>query len=226
MATDSRLLIKAAMTGAEVGHLADAIARLERAGVDALHFDVRDGRFGPEISMGVIFVRGLRKYTRLPFEVHLWIAGPEPDIDSYIDAGADYVIVHLEACRDPAAALVQIRDRGRKTGLAINPGTPVDGLIRFLDLCDEINVMTVRPGRPGELDEQGVENLRQVVRLVTARSVAPLVQVDGAVSMKTRALFLGAGARSMVVGYPIFSRSDFGAAVAEMRYGTQSLTSV
>ena len=217
--TNQLPLIKASMRSAELGHLADQIARLEAGGIDALHFDVMDGRFGPEISMGPMFVRGLRNYTELPFDVHLWVDEPERCLDHYIDAGADYLVIHVEACADPAATLAYIRECGCKPGLVINPATPAAELEPFLEFCDEINVMTIAPGKPGELDERGVENLRRVASLVAHVAGGPIVQVDGAVSMKTRDLFVDAGAMAMIVGYPIFSRYDFGTAIAELRYG-------
>jgi ribulose-phosphate 3-epimerase len=215
------LLIKASMRSADLGFLSDQIARLEAGGIDGLHFDVMDGYFGHEISMGPMFVRGLRKHAKRPFDVHLWVREPERCLDSYIDAGADWLIVHVEACRDPTRALTHIRERGIKSGLAINPGTPPAALEPLLELCDEINVMTIGPDKPGELNEQGVENLRQVATLAASRPRGPVIQADGAVSSKTRDLFVGAGAQALVVGYPIFSRTDFGAAITELRLGLQ-----
>lgn len=214
-------LIKASMRSADLGHLADQIARLEAGGVDALHFDVMDGRFGTkEIAMGPMFIRGLRKYTRLPFDVHLLVEEPERCLDGYIDAGADYLIVHLEACSDPGAALSYIRSRGVGAGLSINPTTLAASMRPYLSRCDEINIMAILPDAPGELVERGVENLREAARMAKALKGGPLVQVDGAVSLKTRDRFVEAGAESMVAGYPVFSREEFGEAIRELRQGT------
>jgi ribulose-phosphate 3-epimerase len=214
-------LIKASIRSADLGHLADQIVQLEVGGIDAIHFDVMDGRFGPrEIAMGPMFIRGLRKYTSLPFDVHLLVEEPESCLDSYIDSGADYLIVHLEACSDPGSALAYIRSRGVGAGLAINPTTSAASLGPYLDRCDEINVMAILPERPGELVEQGVENLREIARMARGLEKGPLVQVDGAVSLKTRDRFVELGAESMVAGYPVFSREDFGEAIRELRQGT------
>ena len=187
--------------------------------MDGFHFDVKDGRFIPEISMGAMFVRGLRKYTSLPFDVHLWVEQPRQYIDSFLEAGADYLVLHYEACADPKAALEQIRVGGCKAGVAINPATPVSAIAPIISFCDEINVMTITPGVRGQLNEQGVENLRQAAELAAAQPHRPIVQVDGAVSLKTRDLFVRSGATSMVAGYPIFSRDDFKAAVHDLRFG-------
>jgi len=209
--------IKASMRSADLGHLADQIARLEAGGIDGLHFDVMDGRFGPEISMGPMFLRGLREYTGLPFDVHLWVNEPERCLDRYIDAGADCVLVHVEACADPAQTLGRIRHEGCSAGLAINPDTSPAALEPFMTLCDEVNVMTVSPGKPGVLDDAGMRNLRRIAELAACSADVPIVQADGAVSLDTRDLFTGSGAMALVAGYPIFSRDDFGTAIAALR---------
>ena len=210
-------LIKASMRSADLGNLADQIARLEAGGIDALHFDIMDGRFGPEISMGPMFLRGLRNFSDLPYEAHMWVEEPSRSLDHYIEAGADYIVVHVEASNDPASGLEHLRRHGVKAGLAINPGTPVESLAHLLDLCDEINVMTIAPGRPGKLSTVGLENLRRAARLVDSNGKTVVVQADGAVSLETCEMFANAGATALVVGYPIFSRSDFGEAIAELR---------
>ena len=215
------VLIRASMRSADLGNLSSQIARLEEAEVDGLHFDVMDGRFGPEISMGVMFVRGLRKYTKLPFDVHLWVEAPlERCIDSYVDAGADCVIVHAEACQDIAATLKHIRSRGIKTGLAFNPATNPLSLESYFSLCDEINVMTIAPDTAGQVNEKGVENLKITAQLLAKQTRPVLLQADGAVSSKTRDLFVESGAGSLVAGYPIFSQADFRNAVSQLRLGS------
>lgn len=212
-------MIKASVEAADLGHLADQLALLEDAGVDGFHFDVKDGKFIPEISMGAMFVRGLRKYTSVPFDVHLWVDQPAQYIDSFVEAGADCLVVHFEALADPASALEHIRAGGCRAGVAINPATPVSSIEPMISLCDEINVMTITPGVRGQLNEDGVKNLRQAAALAAAQPHKPVVQVDGAVSLKTRDLFLQSGATSMVAGYPIFSQEDFKAAVHDLRFG-------
>jgi len=218
-------LIKASMRSADVGHLAEQISKLEIAGIDALHFDIMDGRFGPEISMGQMFIRGLRKYTKLQFDVHLWVEDPDQCIDSFIDAGADCIIIHIEANANVLASLSHLKKIGVAAGLAINISTPVSRMEPFLNLCDEINVMTIPPGSAGQLSEQGVENLRQVAQLASRYAERFVLQADGAVSLKTRDLFVEAGAKALVVGYPIFSQVDFGMAISQLRYGNSFMHS-
>lgn len=217
-----RLLLKAAMRSADVGHLADQIQRLAHGGIDALHFDVMDGRFVPEICFGPLLIQGLRKYTSLPFEIHLLVDDPDGCLHQYLDAGADCVLIHIETSRDPVGMLTHIRHRGCQVGLALVPGTSAQAVEPYLGLCDVVNVMTVIPGKPGVLSEAGVQSLSVVARLVNQRGGRQLVQADGAVSLATRDQFLREGARALVVGHPIFSREDFGEAIEELRRGQGS----
>jgi len=184
-----------------------------------LHFDVMDGRFVPELYLGPLIVRELRKYATVPMEVHLLVAEPDRCAEQYLDAGADCIFAHIEAAEDPAALLERLRGRRCKAGLAIAPQTSAERLRPYLPLCDGVNVMTVTPGVPGALNEAGVRNLQQVARMVRGLDHRPFVQVDGAVSAATRDRFIACGAAAMVAGYPIFSRDDFNAAVVELRQG-------
>lgn len=218
-ALGGRLLVKAAMRSADVGCLADQIQRLEHGGIDALHFDVMDGRFVPELSLGPSFIRALRKYTALPFEVHLLVEQPDRCVDQYVDAGANGLLIHVEADPNPPATLARIRQQGCQAGLALRPDTDAGIVAPSLDLCDVLNVMTVTPGQPGVLNERGVRTLADVASLARAQGRHALVQVDGAVSPATRTRFLEAGAQSLVAGYPIFSTRDFGRAIGELRWG-------
>lgn len=216
----NRLLIKAAVRSADHGYLAEQIQRLEQGGIDALHFDVMDGRFVPEICMGPLFIRGLRKYSSLPFEVHLLVQEPAACVEQYVEAGADCVLIHLETSADPSATLERIRAQGRRAGLAIAPATPAQAVAPYLAQCDLVNVMTVAPGRPGTLEEGGVRNLTDLARAVQRNGQSVVIQADGAVSAQTRPRMIEAGAMSLVAGYPIFSSADYGQAIAALRGGT------
>lgn len=214
-----RVLVKASMRSADLGNLADQIQRLEQGGIDALHFDVMDGQFVPEICFGPLMIRGLRKFTTLPFEVHLLVAQPDGCLDQYLDAGTDTLLFHVEVSRDPLASLTHIHKRGHQAGLATVPGTPAARVAPYLEACDCVNVMTVVPGAPGVLSEAGVETLQEIAALLHRPGGRALLQVDGAVSLATRERFLAAGARALVGGYPIFSARGFGAAIAALRHG-------
>jgi len=213
----ARLLIKAAMRSADMGHLADQIHRLEAGGIDALHFDVMDGRFVPELCMGPSFIRGLRRYTRLLFEVHLLVQEPEACWAQYVDAGADGVLIHIETSAEPAVTLERIRAQRRQAGLAIAPATPARAVMPHLAACDVVNVMTVAPGRPGALEAGGVRNLKELAEAIQQQGRDVVIQVDGAVSLQTRPQLVESGATALVAGYPIFSCETFGQAIAALR---------
>lgn len=213
----ARLLVKAAMRSSDHGFLAEQIHRLEQGGIDGLHFDVMDGRFVPELCMGPLFIRSLRKYSSLPFEVHLLVQEPQRCVEQYVDAGADCVLIHVEAARDPATLLQRLRAARRQAGLAIAPATSASAVVPYLELCHVVNVMLVTPGTPGVLQESGVRNLIELAHDRGRKGAWPLVQADGAVSAATRDRVVGAGAQAVVAGYPIFSQPDFGLAIGELR---------
>lgn len=221
----ARLLIKAAMRSADVGHLADQIQRLEQGGIDALHFDVMDGRFVPEICMGPSFIHGLRKCTTLPFEVHLLVQESDGCLGHYLEAGADTILIHIETSREPAAMLQRVRALKRQVGLALAPATPASAVTPYLELCDMVNVMTVAPGQPGTLQEGGVENLRALSAAAKRLRLPPLVQADGAVSAATWSRLIEAGAGALIAGFPVFSRDDYGAAILDLRDGASAAAS-
>ncbi len=137
----------------DFGHLADEIARLEAAGARALHLDVMDGHFVPNLSYGLPMVETVRRLTSLPVETHLMISNPGEYVDRYIDAGADAVIVHVEAAADPRPVLERIREHGARAGLAINPPTPLAAIEPALSACDQVLVMSVMPGFGGQTFE-------------------------------------------------------------------------
>ena len=219
---NGRLLIKAAMRSADMGHLAEQMEGLERGGIDAFHFDIMDGHFVPEICMGPLFIRGLRKYSTRPFEVHLLVTEPDACAEQYVEAGANCVFIHIEASADPATVLARLRARDCQAGLAIAPATSSSALSPYLHLCDAVNVMTVAPGQPGILQEGGVRNLAEVAGMVRRGGGRSLVQADGAVSSTTRNQLTGAGAQALVAGYPIFSQENFEQAIAELRHGEKT----
>ena len=215
----SALQIKASIRSADFGKLGEELAELEVAGVDAVHFDVMDGRFGHEIALGPDFISKLRKWTALPFEAHLWVMDPHDSIIQYVDAGTDLVVIHAEATEAPAIDIQHIVDLGMKAGLALNPGTELSDLQHCFSMCSLLNVMTIEPGKAGILSNVGVDTLKRATQIINSEGVDCLVQADGAVSFDTNALFVESGAQSLVVGYPLFSSNDRATIVTRMRGG-------
>jgi ribulose-phosphate 3-epimerase len=195
----------------DFGHLADEVKRLEDAGVRALHLDVMDGQFVPNITYGLPIVEAVRRATELPVETHLMIASPAQYLRQFRDAGADAMTFHFEAVRDARPLLEQIRQMGAEAGLAINPETPVSEIEPLLDACDILLVMSVSPGFGGQSFEPvALDKLSRLRELTTNQQI---LEVDGGVNAKTIASCVAAGAHSLIAGSAIFGHSNYSQAL-------------
>ena len=194
----------------DFGNLRWEIERLEEAGVRALHLDVMDGHFVPNLTYGMPVVEGIRRLTKLPIDVHLMISDPLKYVGAFADAGADLLTVHAEIDHDVGEVLARIRELGVGTGIAINPGTDLDAAIPHLSRCDLLLVMSVQAGFGGQ-----AFNPAALDKLKVARSQYPelLLEVDGGVNQETIASCHDAGARLFVVGSAIFGQEDYGRAL-------------
>ncbi|NBV44268.1 MAG: ribulose-phosphate 3-epimerase [Planctomycetia bacterium] len=200
----------------DFGHLAHEVQRLEAGGAAALHLDIMDGRFVPQLTYGRVVVEAVRRATRLPLEVHLMVEDPDRVIGEYAGAGADILTVHVEALRDPAATLGRIADRGVRGHLAVSPGTPVERLAPWLDACAGVLVMSVEPGFGGQSFEPAALDK---LRWLAARRRAPerlRLGVDGGVSRATIGPAAAAGAELIVAGSAVIREADYGAAIADL----------
>ncbi len=197
----------------DFGNLAAEVQALEQAGVQALHLDVMDGHFVPNLTYGMPIVAGLRRLTQLPLDVHLMISQPDKYIPQFVDAGADCITIHAEIEGNVQQCLQSIRSRGVLAGLALNPGTTVDSVGPVLSDCDLLLIMSVEAGFGGQaFNPVALEKLRQ------AKEIAPelLLEVDGGVNRKTIASCREAGARLFVVGSAIFGQDNYGLALKEL----------
>ncbi len=176
-----------------------------------------DGHFVPNISFGPDTIAAFRKATKLPLDVHLMIERPDVYAERFIAAGADHVIVHLEAKHDVAKTLAYIRGKGRKAGLAINPGTPADRALPFLGQIDELLCMTVNPGFGGQAFMPQV--LEKIGKLRAAAGDGLPIIVDGGVNAETGRRSVEAGATVLVAGTSVFRHKtlDLAGAIKEMR---------
>jgi ribulose-phosphate 3-epimerase len=190
----------------DFANLEAEVRAVEAAGARALHLDVMDGNFVPNITYGIPIVEAVNRVSDLPLDVHLMVARPAAFIDEFVDAGADIITIHAEAVDDPRPVLQQIRDRGAAASLAINPPTPLESIAAALPLCDQVLCMSVMPGFGGqEFNPVALEKLR------TLRSQFGdklLLEVDGGVNVHTIAECARAGAHMLVVGAAIFQRQD------------------
>jgi ribulose-phosphate 3-epimerase len=195
------------------GNLEREVARLEEADVAALHLDVMDGNFVPNLTYGMPLVETFNRLTDLPLDVHLMIANPERYLAEYRKAGADILTIHVEAVDDPRPLLEQIRKLGAGAGLALNPATPLERVEGSLEFCDLVLVMSVPAGFGGQsFQSVALEKVRRL------RELAPdvLLEIDGGINLSNVADCAAAGAHLLVVGSAIFRHDDYAAQVRRL----------
>jgi len=214
---DASVKLAPSILSADFAHLGDAVQAVERAGADWVHVDVMDGHFVPNLTFGPKMVADLHKATALPLDVHLMIERPEDWVDRYVEAGATYVVVHIEAVKDVRGTLARIRKRGARAGLTLNPETPVDAVIPFLSDIDLLLVMSVHPGFGGQkFIESALDKVRLVRRALDERKVSAELEVDGGIKVDNAARVAEAGASVLVAGSAVFEDPEgVSAAVAK-----------
>jgi len=205
MQVERRVLISPSILSADFSCLGDQVREADAAGADAIHIDVMDGHFVPNITIGPLVVRALRRVTKLPLEVHLMIEQPERYIGDFAEAGADLIIVHVETCPHLDRTLHQIREADVRVGVTLNPSTPVLALQEILDLVDHVLVMSVNPGFGGQsLIPYTLEKVRQLAALRDERHLGYDIEVDGGINAETVQSVVEAGANILVMGSAIF----------------------
>ncbi|WP_088320181.1 ribulose-phosphate 3-epimerase [Kineosporia sp. R_H_3] len=204
---------------ADFARLGEDLTALETAGVDRVQWDVMDGRFVPNLTVGPDVVRCARSETSLPFEAHLMVEEPDWSLPAWLRAGCETVIVHAEACRHLHRSLALVRDAGGRAGVALNPATPLTAVEHVLDVVDLLLVMTVDPGFGGQAFLPAtVAKVAAARQLLDERAPHVDLEVDGGIGPSTIAAVTAAGATSAVVGSALFARrDDLAAAVADLR---------
>jgi len=198
----------------DFANLEREIGRLQSAGAAALHLDVMDGHFVPNLTFGMLIVEAVRRLTDLPLDVHLMICRPERYLERFRDAGADNLTIHIEAVDDPRPVLERIREVGVGAGITLNPDTPVAAIETCLDLCDLVLVMSVEAGFGGQAFlPSALEKLRRLRRLVGPEV---LLEVDGGVNPATIGDCAEAGAQLFVTGSAVFGHPDYHAALGQL----------
>ncbi|MGB0036941.1 MAG: ribulose-phosphate 3-epimerase [Candidatus Acidiferrales bacterium] len=216
--TYARIEIAPSILAANFACLGQDIQKVEQGGADVLHVDVMDGRFVPNISIGIPVVAALRKATRLPLDVHLMIVEPEKFIAEFIKAGADRVLIHQEATAHLDRALAMIREHKAQAGVVINPATPVATLSEVLDKVDTVLVMSVNPGFGGQKFIPGaLEKIRQLNQWRARYNGGFRIEVDGGVDQENIGELTQAGVNTFVAGTSIFHQPDPAAATRQMR---------
>ena len=205
--------IAPSLLAADFRNLEAEVRACEAAGAEILHFDIMDGRFVPNISFGAMVIKAMRPLTGIRFETHLMILEPERYIEEFVKAGSDLVTVHYEASNHVQRTLARIRELGAKSGLALNPGTPLDALDYLLDDIDLVLIMTVNPGFGGQklipATVRKVEEASQRIR-TAGRSID--LEVDGGVGPDNARELAAAGADVFVAGTTVFKHPDGAAA--------------
>jgi ribulose-phosphate 3-epimerase len=218
------ILIVPSVLAADFARLGDEVAALEAAGVDRIQWDIMDGQFVPNITLGPDIVAAARKHTGLPFEAHLMVRTPELLAERWVDAGCERLIIHAESVVHLHRTLGYVRTLGVAAAVAINPATPAIAVTHVLDLVDMVLVMTVNPGFGGQEYIATMEpKIAEVRAMIDARGLDVDVEVDGGIAPATVAGAAAAGANVLVAGSALF-RDPAGLehAVTELRTRAES----
>jgi ribulose-phosphate 3-epimerase len=201
--------IAPSILSADFARLAEDVKAAAAGGATLLHVDVMDGHFVPNITIGPVVVASLRKVTDLPLDVHLMIENPDQYIGAFVEAGADWVSVHQEACVHLHRTINLIRSKGAQAGVVINPATPVETLTEVLDQVDYVLVMSVNPGFGGQKFIPGsLAKLKKLVALRAARGLNYRIEIDGGVGPETIGEIVRAGAEILVAGNAVFGKGE------------------
>lgn len=208
-----RVLVAPSLLSCDFSRLREEIGEVERAGCDWLHVDVMDGHFVPNLTIGPVVVNWIRKSTELPLDVHLMIEEPMQSLEAFRKAGADWITVHVEACRNLRETLRAIRKLGARAGVSVRPKTPIDTIEPFLQELDLVLVMTVEPGFGGQaFMPEMLEKVRQIRPRFSGK-----ISVDGGIGPETAPSALEAGADVLVAGTAIFGQKDRSQAIERLR---------
>ena len=216
------VLISPSILSADFSRLGDEIDAIDRAGADMIHVDVMDGHFVPNLTIGPVVLKSLKKTSSKPFDVHLMISPVDPYIDAFADAGADILTVHPEAGPHLHRTLQSIKARGIKAGVALNPASPASLIEPVIDDIDLILVMSVNPGFGGQSFIPSQLRKIEALRAMIDRSGREIIlEVDGGVNAATAPQVIAAGATALVAGSAVFkgSAKDYADNIAALRVG-------
>ncbi|MBV6421785.1 MAG: Ribulose-phosphate 3-epimerase [Ignavibacteriaceae bacterium] len=203
---------------ADFSNLSQQIRMTEMGGADWIHCDVMDGHFVPNITIGPVIVKAVRKTTKLPVDVHLMIENPDKYLEAFVDAGANYISVHVEEVVHLNRTVNRIKELGCKAGVVINPATPVSALTDIAEYIDLLLIMTVNPGFGGQnFIPNSIRRIEEAVILRSKLNANFLIEIDGGVNSKTIVKAKKAGADIFVAGSAIFHSDNITASTAELR---------
>jgi ribulose-phosphate 3-epimerase len=210
-------LICPSLLAADFSNLGNDIEKIESS-ADALHLDIMDGSFVPNISFGLPVIKDIRKISKLPFDVHLMIDNPSKYVEEFAKAGADWITVHAEACKHLNRTIHKIKELGCKAGVSLNPHTSEDVLKYIIKDLDLVLVMSVNPGFGGQsFIEESIEKIKNIKAMADKHNKSLIIAVDGGVNNKTIRRVVDAGANLCVAGSAVFKAENPAEAIEELR---------
>ncbi len=198
--------ISPSILSADFSILGEEIKSLEKAGADLIHVDVMDGHFVPNITMGPPIIKMVRKFTKIPFDVHLMISPVEKYIKAFADAGSDIITIHPEATDNLKRAVTTIKSLGKKAGVSLNPKTPISALMDVINEIDLILIMSVNPGFGGQsFMSEVLPKVKELRKMINEKKLKIDIEIDGGINFETAPLAVKAGANILVSGTTIFA---------------------
>jgi ribulose-phosphate 3-epimerase len=211
------VIVAPSILSADFGRLAEEVQKAERGGAGLVHVDVMDGHFVPNLTLGPPVVKSLRKATTLPLDCHLMIENAERYVDAFVDAGANWISVHVEAMPHLQRTVAHLRARGLRPGVVLNPATPLSTLDEILPEVDYVLIMSVNPGFGGQAFlPASLDKIRRLRRTIDERGLKVQVEVDGGVDTSNVKALRLAGAEVFVAGSAVFGQGDPEAAVRRL----------
>jgi len=200
--------ISPSILSADFSELGSEIKNLEKAGADLIHIDVMDGHFVPNITIGPEVISKLRKYTSLPFDVHLMISSVDNFIKSFADAGANIITIHPEATNDLVSSIKKIKSYNKKVGVSLNPETTVDKVLPVLNSIDLVLVMSVNPGFGGQkFIKKSLEKIKILRKEIDSKKLETQIEIDGGINFENAKMAKEAGVDILVSGTTVFKEN-------------------
>jgi ribulose-phosphate 3-epimerase len=221
MQNNRNIEIAPSILSADFSRLGEEIEAVERGGAAILHFDVMDGHFVPNITIGLPVLKSLAKVTRLPIDAHLMITEPGRYASQFVDAGAKMVSVHVEADAHLHRTLMAIKSAGAQAGVVLNPSTPIAAVDEALQFADYVLVMSVNPGFGGQkFIPESISKVKRLRQTIDERQLATRIEIDGGIDRSNIETVVEAGAEIIVAGSAVFGAADAESAVKDLRNAT------
>lgn len=212
------ILIAPSILSADFANLGAEVSAVDAAGADVIHVDVMDGHFVPNITIGPLVVKAVRKVTQKPLDVHLMIRDADRYVDDFAAAGADWITVHVEACPHLHRTVARIKEHGKKAGVVLNPATPISSLECILEEVDLVMLMSVNPGFGGQsFISSALDKTRQLRKRITELGLNVGIEIDGGIGLKTIGEAAEAGANIFVAGSAVYGCSDYQEIIRQLK---------